>query len=114
MVAFNTHIDSGFGKKIIDLWQKNQKHLHQDQYLTKQALLWQNIHQGLELFNKNPQTRQIKKCSHCHQQTAPKLDLAKLGADKQRQQAFEQNIIARFFSRYAKDDERINLIELLN
>ena len=51
---------------------------------------------------------------HMTIQTAVLIEtLVELGADKQRQQRFEQNIIARFFQRYNKEEDKINLLELL-
>ena len=110
--------ESDFAQNIINQWQKNNKKLTQSNRLSKQALLWQNIHQVLELPANNKTKGQAQpslqhQCTDCHQQSRPKLNLFKLGASKQRQQDFEQNIIARFFSRYKMEDDKINLIELL-
>ncbi len=120
-VAVNTSKNSNFSKDILQQWQKNKKYImqkdqqaKQESHLSKQALLWQNIHQALNssnvIDNKEPAQQT---CISCHQQNDPKLNLFALGASKQRQQSFEQNIIARFFSRYKKEDDKINLIELL-
>jgi len=126
-IAINTTKNSNFAKNILQQWQENKKHItqkeqqiKQDSALSKQALLWQNIHQVLANSNvqgksntTDDQKSAQQTCTSCHQQSAPKLNLTALGASKQRQLSFEQNIIARFFSRYKKEDDKINLIELL-
>jgi len=75
--------------------------------------LWQSIHQPLNSNRLSDNSNQRITCAHCHQQTNPRINLAELGANKQRQLRFEQNIIARFFKRYQKKDDKINLLELL-
>ena len=108
--------NGAFAKELISTWQQAEK--AEDK--SSQALLWQNIHQPLSTLHLDLQTTGTSKqnkpqvtCTSCHQQTNPRINLAELGADKQRQQRFEQNIIARFFKRYAKEDDKINLLELL-
>ncbi len=103
--------DSSFAKELVSQWQKAEKMVDKKQ----QAMLWQNIHQPLSVdaLSKQDKSKQPISCTSCHQQTAPRINLAELGADKQRQQRFEKNIIARFFKRYRKEDDKINLLELL-
>ncbi len=93
--------NSDFAKNLKQQWQQAEKNVDKKQ----QALLWQSIHQ--------PLAQQKTTCTSCHQQTNPRINLLELGAEKTRQQRFEQNIIARFFKRYKKDDDKINLLELL-
>lgn len=102
---------STFTKELMSQWQQAEKAVGRKQ----QALLWQSIHKPLkaQLLSSKEQSKQQVSCTSCHQQTNPRINLAELGADKQRQQRFEQNIIARFFKRYRKEDDKINLLELL-
>jgi len=111
--------DSAFAKELMSQWQQAEKVVDKKQ----QAILWQTIHQPLRIHSLKGQSKELSKiqskskqqvsCTSCHQQTAPRINLAELGADKQRQQRFEQNIIAGFFKRYQKEDDKINLLELL-
>jgi len=103
--------NSAFVKDLMAQWQQAEKAVDRKQ----QALLWQSIHKPLkpQLLSSKEESNQQVSCTSCHQQTDPRINLAELGADKQRQQRFEQNIIARFFKRYRKEDDKINLLELL-
>ena len=113
--------NSAFTKALLAQWQQAEKVVDKKQ----QALMWQNIHQPLSSFsmgtnsitnklaNSQFEGSQAITCTSCHQTKQPKFNLVELGADKQRQQRFEQNIIARFFQRYNKEDDKINLLELL-
>jgi len=117
---------SAFAKDLIAKWQQTEKAVNKKQ----QALLWQTIHQPLSIQLMKPQSsssrsltsssliskrqsNQQTSCTSCHQQTNPIINLIALGADEPRQQRFEQNIIARFFERHHKEDDKINLLELL-
>lgn len=113
--------NSAFTKALLAQWQQAEKVVNKKQL----ALMWQNIHQPLSSFsmgansitdklaNSQFEGSQAITCTSCHQTTKPMIDLVELGADKQRQQQFEQNIIARFFKRYRKEEDKINLLELL-
>jgi len=52
-------------------------------------------------------------CQNCHTDKQNLLDLTALGADEKQRHAISNNVIARFFSRYKKDDERLRLNKLL-
>lgn len=95
---------SNFAQNLLKNWPKNDT--EQTMITDKQIVLWQNIHQILD--------QQKTTCGSCHQQNKPRLNLVELGASQAQKERFEQNIIARFFMRYAKEDDKINLLELLN
>lgn len=52
-------------------------------------------------------------CQNCHTDKQNLLDLESLGADEEQRHAISNNVIARFFTRYKNDDERLRLNELL-
>ena len=54
-----------------------------------------------------------RSCQNCHTDKQNLLDLEYLGADEKQRHAIRNNVIARFFTRYKKDDERLRLNDLL-
>jgi hypothetical protein len=60
-----------------------------------------------------PLTKEQTTCRSCHQSKQPLLDLEALGASKQQIDTVVNNPIANFFGRYKKEDEHIQILELL-
>ena len=52
-------------------------------------------------------------CKSCHDRDQQKLDTRLLGMNERQVRALEGNLIARFFARYRKDDERLRMTDLL-
>lgn len=52
-------------------------------------------------------------CDSCHQRDDSYLDLTPLINDKERLDRYQNNIISNFFSRYKKDDQKIQIINIL-
>ncbi|VAX09017.1 hypothetical protein MNBD_GAMMA25-102 [hydrothermal vent metagenome] len=53
------------------------------------------------------------KCKACHGKKDLLLDYSLLGATEKQVKAIEENIIAKFFARFRKDDEKIRITDLL-
>ncbi len=53
------------------------------------------------------------KCKACHGKKDLLLDFKSLGATEKQAQAIEENIIAKFFARFKKDDEKLRITNLL-
>ena len=73
--------------------------------LEDKALLMTELHTPIDKEGRN--------CQSCHKEKQELLDLESLGADGKQSYAIRNNVIARFFSYYKKDDERIRLNDLL-
>ncbi len=89
--------NSPLAKQINEAWQQSSAE--------QKPALWLNLH--------TPLTTDKTGCSTCHQQKQPLFDLMVLGADREQASDFENNVIARFFTRYKDTNDKINIIELL-
>ncbi len=85
--------DSDFAKKIKRQWEA----ISRDQ----RAELKARLHAPLE--------EEGPACQSCHGKEQPLLDLGLLGATTKQANAIEKNSIARFFSRFKKDDGAIRI-----
>ncbi len=52
-------------------------------------------------------------CKECHGKRTPMIDFERLGASATQLKAIQNNIVARFFERFKKEDERIRIDKLL-
>lgn len=89
--------DSALSRQIAADWEKAA--------LADKILLRSRIHQPLT--DKGPE------CKACHDADNSMLDLPALGASLAETQAMQKHVIAQFFRRYQKDDQRINILNLL-
>ncbi len=89
--------DDDFSKRIKQDWQ--------DANENDKAKLKARLHAPLE--EKGP------KCQRCHGDDNPMLDLAALGASPEQAKKIQRNTIARFFTRFKKDDQQIRIKDLL-
>ena len=89
--------DHSYASEVTQQWKELS--------LEDKALLMTELHAPIDKEGRN--------CQSCHKENQDLLDLESLGADEKQTHTISNNVIARFFSRYKKDDQRLRLNDLL-
>lgn len=96
--------NEAFAKEISEKWKQGNKQ--------EKTVLHAKIHALLN-WQKTDNSHQGTPCKDCHNDKKSKLDLPKLGATPEQEQAIQTHIIPRFLQHYKNDDERITIREML-